>query len=99
MRALALDSLEATPGIRELEPPVAGDGELLIRVQASSANPVDNAIAAGMLSGMVEHDFPVILGRDYAVPIQRSYALEQAGDALAALASTHKQGKLAITFD
>ena len=28
-----------------------------MRVQASSVNPVDNAIAAGMLNGMFEHDF------------------------------------------
>jgi hypothetical protein len=32
---------------------------VLVRVRASSANPVDNAIAAGMLAQMVEHDFPV----------------------------------------
>jgi NADPH:quinone reductase-like Zn-dependent oxidoreductase len=72
MRAFTLDSLEATPGLRELDPPVAGEGELLIRVQASSANPVDNAIAAGMLSGMVEHEFPVILGRDYAGVVEQA---------------------------
>ena len=32
------------------------------------------------------------------IPIQRTYSLEQAGDALEALASTHTQGKLAITL-
>jgi NADPH:quinone reductase-like Zn-dependent oxidoreductase len=32
------------------------------------------------------------------VPIQRSYGLEQAGEALAALPTTHTQGKLAITI-
>ena len=38
-----------------------------MRVKASSANPVDNAIAAGMLKQMrVEYEFPVILGRDFA---------------------------------
>jgi NADPH:quinone reductase len=40
---------------------------VLVRVHASSVNPVDNSIAAGMLRQMgVEYDFPVILGRDYA---------------------------------
>jgi NADPH2:quinone reductase len=72
MRAFTLDSLEATPGPREVDPPVAGDGELLIRVQASSANPVDNAIAAGMLSGMVDHEFPITLGRDYAGVVEQA---------------------------
>jgi NADPH:quinone reductase-like Zn-dependent oxidoreductase len=32
------------------------------------------------------------------VPIQRSHALEQAGDALAALPTTHTQGKLSLTI-
>jgi NADPH:quinone reductase len=35
-------------------------------VQASSANAIDNAIAAGMLKDMVPHEFPVTLGRDFA---------------------------------
>jgi len=39
---------------------------LLVRVHTSSANPADAAIAAGALDGMVEHEFPVTLGRDYA---------------------------------
>ena len=42
-----------------------------MRVQASSVNPVDAAIAAGMLSGMVEHEFPVVLGRDYAGVVEQ----------------------------
>ena len=44
---------------------------MLVRVQASAANPADNAIAAGMLNGMFEHDFPVILGRDYAGVVEQ----------------------------
>jgi hypothetical protein len=40
---------------------------VLVRVHASSVNPVDNSIAAGMLAGMgVEHDYRLVLGRDYA---------------------------------
>ncbi|MET0939420.1 MAG: hypothetical protein ABWY51_09390 [Gaiellaceae bacterium] len=39
---------------------------MLGRVHASSANPADAAIAAGAFNGMVEHEFPVTLGRDYA---------------------------------
>ena len=75
MRAFTLDSLEIPPALREdLPSPVAGDGELLVRVHASSANPVDNAIAAGMLAGMFEHTFPVVLGRDFAGVV------EQVGD-------------------
>ena len=42
-----------------------------MRVRASSVNPVDGAIAAGMMSGMVEHEFPVVLGRDYAGVVEQ----------------------------
>jgi NADPH:quinone reductase len=43
-----------------------GAGEVLVRVHASSVNPADAAIAAGMLRGMAEYEFPVTLGRDFA---------------------------------
>lgn len=32
------------------------------------------------------------------VPIQRSYRLEQAGETLQALQTTHTKGKLSVTF-
>jgi NADPH2:quinone reductase len=72
MRAFTLDALDTAPALRDLPAPVPGDGELLVRVQASSANPVDNAIAAGMLAGMVEHEFPVTLGRDFAGVVEQA---------------------------
>ena len=63
MRAFTLDSLEIPAALREdLPAPTPWCGEILVRVTASSANPVDNAIAAGMLAGMFEHTFPVVLG-------------------------------------
>ena len=45
---------------------------MLVRVQASSANPVDNSIAAGMLAQLgVEYEYPVTLGRDYAGVVEQ----------------------------
>ena len=67
MRAFTLDSFDAAPGLRDdLPAPRPAERELLVRVRASSVNPVDVAIAAGVLKEMVEHAFPVTLGRDFA---------------------------------
>jgi NADPH:quinone reductase-like Zn-dependent oxidoreductase len=67
MRAFTLDSFESPPGLRDdLPVPEVGPNEMLVRVHASSVNPADAAIAAGMLKEMAEHEFPVTLGRDYA---------------------------------
>lgn len=67
MRAFTLDSFETTPRLRDdLPAPQVGPNELLVRVQTSSINPADAAVAAGMLKGMVEYEFPVTLGRDFA---------------------------------
>jgi NADPH2:quinone reductase len=72
MRAFSLDGFDTPPAPSELPAPVPGDAELLVRVQASSVNPVDNAIAAGMLNGMFEHEFPVVLGRDFAGVVEQA---------------------------
>ncbi len=37
-----------------------------MRVRASSLNGFDTAVAAGYLAGMMEHRFPVVLGKDFA---------------------------------
>jgi len=73
MQAVTLDTSETQPALREdLPEPTPADNEVLVRVQASSVNPVDNSIAAGMLAQMgVEYDYPVTLGRDYAGVVER----------------------------
>src|SRR5215216_6708332 len=74
MRAITLNAPETQPALREdlPEPNPAGD-EVLVRVHASSVNPVDSSIAAGMLAQMgVEYEYPVILGRDYAGVVERA---------------------------
>jgi NADPH:quinone reductase len=71
MRAVTLEAFDAAPALRDdlPDPTAAADG-VVVRVHASSVNPVDNAIAAGMLREMVDHDFPVVLGRDYAGTVE-----------------------------
>ena len=46
-----------------------------MRVHASSVNPVDGSIAAGLLAGMsVAYEYPVTLGRDYAGTVEQTGA-------------------------
>ena len=72
MRAFTLDGFDAEPGLRNNIPePRIADNELVVRVHASSVNPVDVFIAAGGLRGMTEYDFPVTLGRDFAGVVER----------------------------
>jgi NADPH2:quinone reductase len=72
MRAFTLDSFDMSPGLREDIPaPTPADNEVLVRVRASSVNGGDAGIAAGMLGGMVDHEFPVVIGRDYAGVVEQ----------------------------
>src|SRR5918999_4058051 len=72
MRAFVLESFDAQPALRDDVPePLVGDGEVLVRVRASSVNPVDVFIASGGLKEMAEHEFPVTLGRDFAGVVER----------------------------
>src|SRR3954469_9274042 len=80
MRAITLNAPDTRPALREdLPEPTPADDEVLVRVHASSVNPVDGSIAAGLLAGMgVEYESPVTLGRDYAGTV------EQTGSAVSA---------------
>jgi NADPH:quinone reductase-like Zn-dependent oxidoreductase len=44
--------------------PVAGDGEVLVRVTATSVNPVDYKLRSGALKEYMPLELPAILGRD-----------------------------------
>jgi len=72
MRAFTLDSFGAQPALRgDIPGPHVRDDEMLVRVHASSVNPVDVFIAAGALKEMAEHEFPVTLGRDFAGVVEQ----------------------------
>jgi len=84
MRAFTLDAFGAQPALRDDSPePHLGGNELVVRVHASSVNPVDVFIAAGALKEMVEHEFPVTLGRDFAGVVEQvgsGVSRQRAGD-------------------
>jgi NADPH:quinone reductase len=73
MKAVTITAFDTPPLLREDVPaPTVAPNEVLVRVYASSVNPVDNSIAAGMLRQMgVDYEFPVILGRDYAGVVEQ----------------------------
>jgi NADPH:quinone reductase-like Zn-dependent oxidoreductase len=73
MKAVTLDAFDTPPRLRDdLPAPTPAAHEVLVRVHASSINPADDSIAAGVLKQMgVEYEFPVILGRDYAGVVEQ----------------------------
>jgi NADPH:quinone reductase-like Zn-dependent oxidoreductase len=56
--------------VTELETPRPEAGELLVKVAASSLNGIDAATAAGYLQGMMEHRFPLVVGKDFAGTVE-----------------------------
>lgn len=70
MRAVVTEAYGAPPVLRDVPEPKPGPGELLVRVRASSLNAFDLAVAGGLAKGMMEHRFPVILGRDFAGTVE-----------------------------
>ena len=81
MRTIASSDFGATPAQTDLPQPEPGPGEVLVRVKAASLNGFDVAVAGGMLQGMMEHRFPVVLGKDFAGTV------EQVGDGVTRFAA------------
>ncbi len=48
----------------EVDDPVAGEGEVLVRIAATSVNPVDYKLRSGALQQYMPLELPAILGRD-----------------------------------
>jgi NADPH2:quinone reductase len=74
MKAFVLEGFDAEPRLRDDLPgaPDPDDDEIVVRVQASSVNPVDNAVASGVMRDFAEYQFPVIVGRDFAGVVERA---------------------------
>src|SRR5215217_8356156 len=70
MRASVLPDFERQPTLADIPMPEAKPGEVLVRVRAASVNGVDLSIASGQLQGMLEYDFPVVLGKDFAGTVE-----------------------------
>jgi NADPH:quinone reductase-like Zn-dependent oxidoreductase len=66
MRAVAIPDFGAAPSVTDLPAPEPGPGEVLVRVRAASVNGFDLGVLGGFLKGVYEHEFPVVLGKDFA---------------------------------
>lgn len=66
MRAMVLDRYGDTPHPAELPTPVPGAGQLLVRVRATSVNPIDWKQASGKMRLFIPATFPFVPGYDLA---------------------------------
>jgi len=72
MRALHVPAVGERPQLSDLPVPEPGEGQVLIRVMAAALNGIDNGIAAGMMAEMMEHAYPLVLGRDAAGVVEEA---------------------------
>jgi NADPH:quinone reductase len=61
-----MEDFESGPVVLDLAVPKPGPGEVLVKVGTASVNGMDVAVAGGVLKDMMDHRFPVILGKDFA---------------------------------
>ncbi|MBU4213306.1 MAG: alcohol dehydrogenase catalytic domain-containing protein, partial [Actinobacteria bacterium] len=57
--------------LTDLPEPKVGPDSVLVRVRASSVNPVDWKVQAGYLDGLMDVVFPVVPGWDVAGVVER----------------------------
>ena len=56
----------------ELDRPEPGEGEVLVRIKSAGVNPVDAAVARGMLKDAIPTEFPAIPGWDVAGVVEEN---------------------------
>jgi NADPH:quinone reductase-like Zn-dependent oxidoreductase len=70
VRAATLESVPASPAMTDVGTPRPDAGEVLVKVASSSVNGFDAATAAGYLREMMEHRFPLVVGKDFAGTVE-----------------------------
>jgi NADPH:quinone reductase-like Zn-dependent oxidoreductase len=70
MKAAVLPDFDAAPEVRQIPVPEPAEGEVRVRVRAASVNGFDVSVAKGSVKGMMEHRFPLVLGKDFAGTVE-----------------------------
>ena len=70
VKALAVAGRDQQAKVQEVALRAPGNGEVVVRTEAASVNGIDVAAAAGYLWDMMPHEFPVVLGRDFAGTVE-----------------------------
>lgn len=71
MKAYALTGFDRPPEFVEMPVPRPGPGEILIKVEATSVNPVDALVAGGFFRTVQQYRFPAVVGRDVSGVVAR----------------------------
>jgi NADPH2:quinone reductase len=72
MHAVAIRGFGGPPEVTDIPVPVPQEDEILVRVETSSVNGLDQLVADGQAQSMMEYRFPVVLGRDFAGTVASS---------------------------
>ncbi|KXF79980.1 NADP-dependent oxidoreductase [Enterovibrio coralii] len=97
MKAVRMDNFGDVT-LQDIEIPKPKPDEVLVRVRASSINPVDYKIGNGMLSFLAKQPMPLVLGWDVAGDVIETGAFSKAfnpGDRVFAMAEIGLDGTLA----
>jgi NADPH:quinone reductase-like Zn-dependent oxidoreductase len=65
-RALVITGREEPPAVQEIDVGDPGPGQVRVAVQAATVNGIDAFVASGYVWDSMPHEFPVVLGRDFA---------------------------------
>lgn len=66
MKAFVVPDEDSSATFQDIPVPEPGPGEVRVAVRASSVNGFDVFVASGMAKGMMEHRYPVVVGKDFA---------------------------------
>jgi NADPH:quinone reductase-like Zn-dependent oxidoreductase len=83
MKAFVLSGFDRPPEFRDIPVPRPGPREILVRVAATSVNPVDELVRSWFFRPVQEYRFPAVFGRDVAGAVEQigaSVTSYQVGD-------------------